>query len=86
MITEVIDMSYQRIFILLFIVMTLPGCTVLGLVMDTKMCGEFRNNQNNHFDMAHNTSDEEDEGCKPIFTPLGFYLDTQIIKGIKNAG
>ena len=79
-------MSYPRIFILLLVILALPGCTVLGLAMDTKMCGEYRDNQNNHFGMAHNTSEQADEGCKPLFTPLGLYLDLQIIKSFKNAG
>ena len=79
-------MSYQRILVLLLIIMTLPGCTVLGLAMDTKMCGDYYDNQNNHFGLAHNDRTEEDDGCKPIFTTIGLYLDMQVIQSFKNAG
>jgi len=80
------DMRFQKIFILLLIIMALPGCTVLGLALDTKMCGDYYHKQNDRFSMAHNEPSEEDKGCKPIFTPLGFYLDMQVIKGIQKAG
>ena len=60
--------------------MLLSGCTLIGLSMDSRLCGDHDEGSNHRF--SHNEAGSDEDECQFIFTSLGAVIDYSIFKSI----
>ena len=69
-----------KAFLVVLFVLQLSACTLIGLTMDSKICGDHDKNNGNSF--SHNEVGEDEDECKLIFTTIGAAIDYTVIKSL----
>ena len=72
-------MLWKTLLVLLF-ALQLSGCTLIGLSMDSKICGDHDEGNGGRF--SHNEVGDNEEECELIFTSLGLVIDYSIFKSL----
>ncbi len=58
----------------------LSGCTLIGLSMDSRLCGD---HDEDNIRFTHNEAGNDEDECQLIFTTLGVAIDLTILKNIR---
>jgi len=69
-----------KILVVLFFALQLSACTLVGLSMDSKLCGDHEEDNGSRF--SHNEAGSDEEECQFIFTTLGAFIDYSVYKGL----
>jgi len=72
-------MLWKTCLIILF-AFQLSACTLVGLTLDSKICGH--DDKNNSGGFSHNQTEPNEDECQFIFTSLGAVIDYSVFKSL----
>ena len=69
-----------KTYLVLIFAFQLSGCTLIGLSMDSRICGDHDKDSNSRF--SHNEAGSDEDECQFIFTSLGAVIDYSVFKSL----
>ncbi len=66
--------------LVLILAVQLSGCTLIGLSLDSRLCGDHDKDNNSRF--SHNEAGSDEDECQFIFTSLGAIIDYSVFKSL----